>query len=176
MCDVIVTGRSLFELISCFKKTKNPTPARGSACCDLSYNGCPVATQNSSFKSFKITSGSAARSWEDELRTRVWIQPQWQFRFQGVKIEKRLGSSYYANVLMFYLEGEKSSLLILPGSCDKTLQRKRMFLFSFCTFHWLYLNIILCTKPYYARYGEKCAIWPPFLRLFIAVYFEFCQP
>ena len=79
--------------------------------------------------------------------------------------------------LMFYLEGgKKRSLLILPGSCDKTLERKRMFLFSFCTFHWLYLNIILCTKPYYAWYGEKCAIWLPFLWSFIAVYFEFCQP
>lgn len=41
-----------------------------------------------------------------------------------------------------------------PGSCDQTLERRRMFLFPFCSFHWSYLNVILRTKPYYAR---RCA-------------------
>lgn len=116
------------------------------------------------------------------VEVREWVRTHvnpalWQrnsFNFRGKNRDRE--SSYYANVLMFYLEGEKWSLSILSGSCDKTLKRKRMFLFSFCTFHWLYLNVILYTKRYYAWYGAKHAIWPLFLRLFMAFYFEFYQP
>lgn len=45
---------------------------------------------------------------------RTYVTPVWwqhnSFNFRG-KNRERLGSSYYANVLMFYLEGEKKKLL-----------------------------------------------------------------
>lgn len=82
----------------------------------------------------------------------VWWQRN-SFNFRGKNREKGLGSSYYANVLMFYLEGgvkrkkETRSLPILSGSCDKTLKRKRdVFVLVFCTFHWSHLNVILLYK------------------------------
>lgn len=99
-----------------------------------------------------------------------------KIKIERVKVKKRLeNSNKYFNVLSGGGGGER--VKEASGfSVIKHQDGKGCFCFPFCSFQWLYSNVILCTKPYYAWHGEKCAIWLLFLRLFIPVYFEFSQP
>lgn len=101
-----------------------------------------------------------------------------KIKIERVKVKKRLENSCNTNILMFYLEvGGGERVKEASGfSVIKHQDGKGCFCFPFCSFQWLYSNVVLCTKPYYAWHGEKCAIWLLFLRLFIPVYFEFSQP
>lgn len=103
------------------------------AACGSLVSTCPtvfVRSQQQGVFFFKV---------ERWVRTAVLVS--------GGKNRERFGSIYYANVLMFYLEGGFSL-------ADVTKHWKGMFLFSFFMFHWLYLSVILCSKPYYAWHGE----------------------
>lgn len=88
----------------------------------------------------------------------------------GVKIDKKLESTYYANV-MFNRDGRKEAY----GFSLAVVTKHSVGKGCFCS-RLSYLNVVLCTKPYYAWQGEKSAIWLLFFWLFTAVSFEFCQP
>lgn len=155
------------------------------ACFDSSNRGCTVATHKFSFK-LQLYNNECKSGFDDGC-VRVQSQPGCgtavsisavKIKIERVKVKKRLENSCNTNILMCYLEvGGGERVKEASGfSVIKHQDGKGCFCFPFCSFQWLYSNVILCTKPYYAWHGEKCAIWLLFLRLFIPVYFEFSQP